>query len=676
MNTIHPGPRPHKRPARSPFRYRSSRYTLIRILGAGIGVGLLASGLTAARAQQSALNTPALNGSATLSQFDPDTNTQCDYILGRNLKGPYPLTWKGIRPGSEEVVCDGLLLKRDTDYTIDVKAGSITFSGPIGPQKIVRVSYRCDTVDSAHNSANFALPLQFDLWQAGQSRFSFRTLYHPDPNASSTQQDTPLLSSLQFVGSSRILTHSQLNSGVFIDLRGGDWLGRSGIRLAEKTHLAIGDFGLNYSRAGAQFAQQDTGLTAGREIREATALLKPLTGLQVGGTLRQTTELPDTTKTPDAKGTTTQEMGGTLALTLPKNNGKIDASLTQTNISTPDNPGVQKTQDAVTVQRTLAPGTQATVGFEALTTTPTSATGQENKDQSTYTQTTRVEVKSHPIPQIALTGTFRNDLAETGPSDTEGLKLDLTPFANLKKSNLKQLKLSASWQDQYQPEGFKRNREALVELPTLLPAKAQISGGFRQTSAPGKELNVGLVDAKAHPLRYLEIAGGVRFRDDAADSATPDPDAVNSYTISLALAPWKQLKLTGGYNLNPEASDGTVRKTEAHTVGMESTLGIISVTGQYGFEDQYLTLRQSRSLTLGTDLRLTRRDTLTTGYEGHSLLGSDPSDTIIYKLGYTHHLGSIVDFSVNGTMTQNSPKSGADPTKPELKAEAKVGLHF
>src|SRR5205823_14745136 len=61
-----------------------------------------------------------------------------------------------------------------------------------------------------------------------------------------------------------------------------------------------------------------------------------------------------------------------------------------------------------------------------------------------------------------------------------------------------------------------------------LPAQAQISGGFRETSAPGKERTVGLVDAKAHPLRYVEIGGGARFRDGFVDTDRPDPDAVNS----------------------------------------------------------------------------------------------------------------------------------------------------
>src|SRR5438046_763164 len=35
---------------------------------------------------------------ASFSRFDSDSGMQSDVIFGRNLKGPYLLSWKGIRP--------------------------------------------------------------------------------------------------------------------------------------------------------------------------------------------------------------------------------------------------------------------------------------------------------------------------------------------------------------------------------------------------------------------------------------------------------------------------------------------------------------------------------------------------------------------------------------------------
>ncbi len=624
--------------------------------------------------------------SLSLSHFDSATGMQSDVIIGRNLKGPYLLTWKGVRPGSETVLRDGIALKPGIDYTLDADTGAMAFPAPLRPDQLLRVSYRADRPESALNPKSLALPVKIDLWQSGTNRLAFNSLYRPTPSGSPTKGNlTQLQTSLQFNGGIRLAPSSDLSSALFVDMRGGDWLGRSGLRVAERTRARWGEFGLTYSRAGAQFALENTdGLTAGREIMEAVGSLSPASGLKLNGTLRQTTELLDTSKDPPGAppsqiGAVTREIGQNLTFTLPKGQSKLEAGRLATTVTAPDGSGVVRTQDSLKLEHTLRKGTQATLSYEALSTQsfqrPSVADAPSKESASSpgdYSQKTLLEIKHRPSEQIQLTGTFNTTLGGANAGDSEALRIEASPF-----TRLRQLKIIASWQDQYKGEGASRSREARVELPTLAWGQLQTSGGIRQTSAPGKERLVGILDAKSRPLRYLELTGGARLRDGyAGDVHVPDPDAVNTYQFKMTLQPVKQFRFIGSLTHNPEADDGTIRKTQRQNLGVETELGLLKLHGQYGLEDEYLSMKQTNTLELGLDLRLTPVDTLSGGFQGRSLLDTEDSETRIFSLAYTRRLGSAFDLTLSGNMTQSLLNRTYQSDKQEIKAQAKLGLKF
>ncbi|HZO87447.1 MAG TPA: hypothetical protein VFB38_03845 [Chthonomonadaceae bacterium] len=598
----------------------------------------------------------------------PASDEQTDVIFGRNVKGPYLLTWKGIRADSERVVRDGVPLHRDSDYTLDPASGSLSFAEPLRADQIVRVTYRKDTPDAAPNPSAVILPLQWDLWQRGQNRLSLGMVYRSDPNAKAT--DPTAQTALQFVGGTHLSSTSELTSGLFLDLHGGDWLGRSGLRLAERTRLKRAEFGLTFSRAGALFAQGGaTGLKAGNEIWEATGKFDPLKGLTLTTALRQMTELPAPGKaagTPQ-QGTTTREFSQALDLALPKNGGTLQAARTETAITSPDGKGVLRTQDTLKLERTLVANTQATVSYEALNTAPTG----DSKDGGSYEQKTSVGVTSRPSDRISLTGTFQNNLGTSGPQDTLGLRIETTPLARLRD-----LRIKAGVEDKFQPDGAWRTREALVELPTLPLASAKISGGVQQTSAPGKERFVGLVDASLRPFRYLDVSGGLRLRDGMLAAEAPDPDAVNTYNLKFALAPWKRFRLTGSMARNPENSDGTLRKVDSRALGLETELGILQLSGKVGYEEEYLEARKLNTLEVGLGFRLTPWDTLTTGYLTRAAFDKSLSGSESYLLNFTHRLGPTFDLSLGGQFTLYDTDGVIQPDKTDIKAEAKLSIRF
>ncbi len=649
-----------------PHRFRSRRWAG----SLALSLGLASLPLANAKADPPALGGGAV--SAIASRIDSQPGIFTDLVFGRNVKGPYLLSWKEIRAGSEVVTRDGVLLKRDTDYTFDAKSGVLAFPAPISPSQFVRVVYAADTPDSKPNASTLNLPLQWTLWSQNKNQLSISSLYHPD--ASGASGSTALATNIKFLGASRFSRSSDVTSGLFFDLHGGDWLGRGGARFAEHSKWRNADLGASYSYAGALFGQSEaSGLTAGREILQANGTFTPLSGLKLTGLVRETSELPDASKLKPGdprtgKGTLESVQG--LSLTLPEK-GKVEANRGVTTVTQANGDSVTTTIDALKVQRQIVQGTQTTVGYEAQTIIPTSKIKGEEKDQGTYSQKTQVDVRSTPLPQLSVTGSFRNTLGGANAGDSQSLHLEATPF-----SSIKQFKVTTGYEDIYRDSGVQRRREALVELPTVALVKTQISGGVQQFDNAGKEQFIGIVNAKARPIRYLEMNGGAKLRQGTLADNTRDPDVVNTYNFKFAVAPSRFLKLTGNIAHNPEADSGTIKRLLSQSVGLESDWGLLLFKGQYGTENAYQTDKLNSLFNLGVDMRLTKWDLLTTGFEGRSQFDKDLTSSYTYRLGFTHRLGSAFDLNLNGSYTQTMLNGFASTDKPELKAEAKVGLRF
>lgn len=654
-----------------------------RLLFAAVGAALVVTPLEYAQATPQnafqAAPTVAVNGSSVLNRFDSSSSSQEDYLVGKNTKGPYTLAWKGLRPASESVVRDGLILHRDTDYTLDPLSGVVTFTTPLQLQQIARVTYQCNPGTAAPNSSSISIPLQWDLFQSGKSSLTFNTLFRNDP-ATVASQATPLLSSLNWVGNTRFLTNSSLTSGLYVDLRGGDWLDRSAVNLAEKSKFKYADFSLAFARAGKHFLQgAATGLTPGKEISEFLTTLHPSSSMTIKSTLRETTDLPDLSTTPGAVPTTTREGGLALALSLPRNT-KIQAGRTETAVTTPGAAGVNTTSDSIKLDTDLSGKTHLAGTFDATAAMPTGAavsSGQTNPSQGTYAQKSSLQITSKAIDQVSISGSVKNELSSTGTSDAGALSVEATPFARNKKDKLyAKLKVKAGVQSSITPTGVSNSSSAQVEIPNLPVAQASVTGGISHTTDPTRTRTVALLDASAKPSKFLEVSGGARLRDAYLSDNTPDPTSANTYNMKFLFGPSKLVKLTGSVASNPEGSDGTIHHSFAHTVGLESDFHLLKFTGQYGYEQDYTTAKLTNNMLLGVDLRVTAYDTFSTIWEGHSILDTALSETSIYRLAFTHKLGTLVDVSLSGSMTQTALNGINSPNGAELKAEAKIGLHF
>ena len=591
------------------------------------------------------------NGSSLISGMQTET------LTGRGATGPYWLAWRGIRPGSETADRNGVTLRRGTDYSFDAISGMIAFTTALQVGDNAHLSYRADLPDSAPNSASPVVPLDFNVWQSGANRLSLHSYFDARTSANRSMP----ISLLQWTGSSRYGKHTNMASALYFDLRGGDWLGRSGMRFSEQSKSKSSDLGFTYTRAGAQFAApEDSGLQAGTEIYEAKGKFIPQRGLTLLSSLKQTTTLTDA-----GSSGVTRSADGSLSYLLP--DGKLEAGRDITQTTATDGSKILRTSDTAKIESAVAPHTTATLQYDSQSVQ--SVTKDDSSDS--YTQKSQIGFRSSFWKPLLLSGGFGSSLGTNGGQDTANLKMELTPFASLHA-----LRVTTNWQDHYRDSGAERLREGMLELPALSFARLRLSGGFRETYGVDADRRTGLLNAELTPLPFLEISGGTRFREGTLANNQADPDFADGYQVKVALAPVKKMRLTGTMSRNPDRDDGTLKRIESQAFGLETEMGSFQFRGQAGLDNEYLANRLTRTMDLNLALRLSRFDTLTTGFQNRLLGGTALSGSSTYLVAYTRRVGPAFDLSLSGKMTRNDGDGIAAADRTEYKAEAKLGIHF
>ncbi len=643
------------------------RYFHPRILGVAV---LCLFSSHAAKAQSNSSDIPINSLSSTggggvsslLSTFDKQNLTQSDILFGGGTPGPYRLSWKGIRAGTESVWKDNAALHRDADYTIDPDSGSITFTKPLLSGQIARIAYKCDRPVSIPNPPAAGSPFQMNILSSGSNQVTLRnfTLTGQGANAAPTS-----VTALQYLSGLKLSPQSNVQTGLYLDLRGGNIMDRSGYKLSETTKLKSMDIGLKYQRAGSEFLQGDvSGLHPGEQQIEANSKLHVFKNLTLNGVYNQTDSLANAATL--FAGSTTRTAGGNFELSL--RNSSITGGRTDAVTTTPAGTNQTQITDSLGLVQTLRPGTTASLGYQSQAILPTDSAGPQ---PGTYSQTSSVAIKSAVNKQLNVTTGFSNSVSGTGAEDKTQLHLETIPIWKWKD-----LKFRFNLDDDYRESGVYSKREALVDVPVLKVAKTKLSGGIQQTNAPGQTRLAGLVQTDTQPSRYLTIKTDVKLRDGTVQGQLPDPDAVNSYQVKAALTPWKKLQLIGSYTRNPESSDGVISKTDARGIGIETEFGSFHVHGNYGTEAVYLAMQSTNTLDLGLDVHLTPWDVLSSGLQTKYSLSNSLMSTCTYLVGYKHKLGQFFDLTLSGEMTLNSVNGTPQNDQTEMKATAAFGLHF
>ena len=135
----------------------------MRALVALLTTGILCMAWLLPTAAQQPANVPA-----ALSGGDSSYVRYTDVFIGRNTRGPYLLSWKGVLNRSERVVVDGRTLTRGEEYTIDYAAGALTFTQPLRNGSMAQVTYEVDAKTAQRNPQTLQLPLDMELLNAAR----------------------------------------------------------------------------------------------------------------------------------------------------------------------------------------------------------------------------------------------------------------------------------------------------------------------------------------------------------------------------------------------------------------------------------------------------------------------------------------------------------------------------
>ncbi|HXG23279.1 MAG TPA: hypothetical protein VNJ09_01895, partial [Chthonomonadales bacterium] len=577
-----------------------------------------------------------------------------DIFLGRNTVGPYMLSWKGVEPRSEAVYRAAQRLTPEVDYRLDPATGTLVFTNPLTARDIVRVDYRYIPGKAVPNNAQAILPLQFNLLGGSNGALTLDAVYRPAyarPIGAKTEPDSGLML-LGLSGNTQWTSGSTLTGKLYLDSRGGDLSRRGAIQLVEESKTPFGQFNVGFTHSGAGFqAGKELGLPVGREVLEAAGTLNPIYGVQASVSFTRATELPE-------KG-----QGAVVTTLRQRLAGPIGAStrfqLTRTEITTdtPEQTGSTRIVDRAQIDQKIDAHTQATAIVERTET----EIGNEGK----VTQTNPLSIRSQPIEQITLSGSFQNRLQPNGVEDTQTIRIEATPS--------ERVKLSALLGERYNRQNALHRREASIEY---IPSKGfTLSSSVLYQSEGSRELLSQGVYASAQPGKFLEVTGGVRLRNETG-SGVSEPGAPDSYDVRIGVGlPNRTLWLTGGLVQNPENDKGLVMHARSRSIGLQSNWGQFSLKGSYALQDEYLEARSRTILDVTFVWRPTRMTQIITGFREDETQDSGLFSTETYSLSLSHRIGSVFDFILTGSMTTRTKDRMLHPD-PDYKAEAKLGIRF
>lgn len=210
----------------------------------------------------------------------------------------------------------------------------------------------------------------------------------------------------------------------------------------------------------------------------------------------------------------------------------------------------------------------------------------------------------------------------------------------------------------------------------VTPLRGTVLTGTYQMNAEGeKKVSVTDVNAELGKGAFLSIAGGI------TDRRTTDEknNVLDTTRAKVALKAAAGLTLSGGMVINPTDAKGKVTEARRQEVGLAAKVGTFELGGGYaittpgGGHDAF-DQPQSGELSLLLGLRFNRFARLDGSVKNSFLYGAEqPGGLRVYTLGFTHELGSTLNFSLGGKMTEDK----ANIERPmDATAEAKFNLKF
>lgn len=588
-----------------------------------------------------------------------------DVFLGRNTTGPYALAWKGIRSDNVAVLVDGTPLSPEA-FTVDTDKGAITFKSALKPQSVARVDYGYEPGRAQRNVNPASAPVTVSLLdrKEGTGITGLQVTALPgDPKRAG--QNGPQL--VWGVNGRTSLLGGGLTSQILLS---PDAPGQGGGSLADRTGLKLGygvgtdraKLDLSYVRSGREFAP-----TAGKSF----GLAEQAQRWSLGAQARPSDWLAAEFKLGSAR-----DLGGkgatdnnavSLRLWGAKRQPAVTVARLADTRTTAAGAATEVTTEKIGVTGTIgATSAFAAHGQRVTTDGPSSGVDQTRQDASLSLTTASKDKKA----QAALGFSGGTTETATGIEARQGVTLTVRPGPSLS--------LSAEARRQVVTPDGKEARETVYQAANaeLRPFKdTRLTGSLRINGSGEDATATRDLAAEAKALRYLALAGGYTDRRDTRRRA------LDTARVRVSLRPSAAWSVTGGLTINPDDGKGNIADATRQEFGLTTRMGLFEIGGGYALTsfagDAVIPAalgEQYGELSLNLGLRFSRFTRLTGGYKNAFVYGSDdPRGTRSYALGLNHHLGSALNFSLGGAVTEDKSLAGRPA---DMKAEAKLGVKF
>ncbi len=545
-----------------------------------------------------------------------------DLLVGNGTPGPYPLSWKQIAPGTEIIQVGQQTQMRGIDYTLDADAGTVLFTRPLTPQSAASVHYEYDHARAVRVSLVTKVPLSFNLAEGSNSRVSFDALYQAANGGGGSTASADRGSLTLGLGTSLQSSASQLSTRLMFapslgsedSRQSGSSLSHMGVSLSGSTQaMRALQMTFGYTQAGAKMTTAgDNGLAAGRQTLALGATVTPSSQMQASVNWAQSAP--------------TVALGG--------------AASTQTSAAL-----------------SLTPSANL-----SLQTHWTDATGGSGRE----TQTADVRLHAAPTTTSTLDASFasKNSAGQGGDTQALNLAAALTPS--------KTLVLHADVGQTRDAAGPINQQHVGVALTPNAALHLQTSLALHQTQTA--QTATALVGGQVQPVSFLQFAASYKDRT-ASVGDTLATDSLDTSLVSMTLLPLRGVRLSGTYAQNPDNGGSSAQAMAQRGLGLETTFGVVSVSGGYDWERQSTTQLVGTNMHVGIGLHLSQATQLDGSYrQTLSGTGDSPTGANIYGFGLTHTLGDRFHLSLDGTMQK--PVTPAVTAPPDYTANASLGMKF
>jgi len=689
-----------------------------RKAAAGIG-GLLLAALCAATfpARPAAAQGFSLPGSSVVpspgaSQLQTAPGSGGDVLLGKNTKGPYLLSWKQIDPDSETVTVDGITAQRGLDYAIDYTAGAVAFVKPLGSGSIARINYRYTVGRATANAGTLSLPIELSILQRESSSLRFTGRYKegaPDkPNSGSTVfglgadrkwGEGGEVSSLFLLSNSDENRDSRFWDRAAVKFGGSRSTGKLRLRTAYersgegftgakeyalKEGLETTDVGASY--AASSRLMMDTSYTQVRDVAgQDKGSSKTSTEQRVAYALSEASTIAaghklDESRAPDGTSqnvdierleaahtfNTTTSAGASLTTTRVANAGAEVASETAASFRLQSSDKLQLQGSHVDTESEALGGGSATrmiLNAKPTDTVRVDADYTRASSEAAGEQLAAgMKVEASPDKRVRVQAQYRGEESSlTGDQTLRAARVEVKPT--------EKISLAAGISERATADLNSVTREARMEL--IPRSWLQLGGGVLYIDEGFDLSTITNVKASIRPTTFLSLSGGYTDREMADPLSSLDTVALDFSWETLSC-----LKIRGSYLRNPEdVRTGAPLAIDSRSLGLETRLGILSLTGAYARKNDRIMRSFQDEKNLGVGLRLSRHGKLTGSYRLADAYLLSRLQTETLSLGYTRSLGSDFSLVLSGQRVQSN-MGHVLYTEPEYEAEAKLGIRF